>query len=64
MTTKAEKIEGCFIRLIFEEKIRHVKGHFGPINFYPDDKGADYMYIQTIHIYMLIVSILVILMKE
>ena len=38
MTTKAEKIEAKFIRFAFEEKIRHVKGHFGPIEFHPADK--------------------------
>ena len=37
-TTIAGKIEALFIHLVFEEEIRHVKGHFSPIKFYPDDK--------------------------
>ena len=38
MTTKAGKIEAKFIRLVFEEKMRHVKGHFGLFKVHPDDK--------------------------
>ena len=38
MTTKAGKIDAKFIRLVFEKKIRHVKGHFELIKFHPDDK--------------------------
>ena len=39
-TTIAGKIKALFIRLFFEEEIHHVGGHFGPIKFYPDDKGC------------------------
>ena len=45
MTTIAGKIKALFICLVFEEEIRHVKGHIGPIIFTLMIKGADYMYI-------------------
>ena len=41
------KIEALFICLVFEEEIRHVKGHIGPIIFTLMIKGADYMYIHV-----------------